>query len=83
LTGSAAVLVVIDANVFVSTAIQRGASHRVIEVWLSGRAHFEVVMCPQLLGEIREVLTNRPRLRKWISPETATPAQFEQHLHAP
>jgi predicted nucleic acid-binding protein len=65
-------LVVIDANVFVSAAIQRGASHRIIEVWLSGRAHFEVVMCPQLLGEIREVLTNRPRLRKWISLETAT-----------
>lgn len=29
-------------------------------------------MCPQLLGEIREVLTTRPRLRKWISLETAT-----------
>jgi putative PIN family toxin of toxin-antitoxin system len=42
------------------------------EVWLSGTAHFEVVMCPQLLGEVREVLTARPRLRKWISLETAT-----------
>ena len=30
LTGSAVVLVVIDANVFVSAAIQRGASHRII-----------------------------------------------------
>lgn len=29
-------------------------------------------MCPELLGEIREVLTTRPRLRKWISLETAT-----------
>lgn len=72
MTGSAAVVVVIDANVFVSAAIQRGASHRIIEVWLSGTAHFEVVMCPQLLGEVREVLTARPRLRKWISLETAT-----------
>lgn len=65
-------LVVIDANVFVSAAIQRGASHRIIESWLSGTAVFEVVMCPELLGEVREVLTTRPRLRKWISLETAT-----------
>ena len=33
---------------------------------------FEVVMCPELLGEIREVLTTRPRLRKWISLENTT-----------
>ena len=66
------VLVVIDANVFVSAAIQRGASHRIIESWLSGAADFEVVMSPELLREIREVLTTRPRLRKWISLETAT-----------
>jgi putative PIN family toxin of toxin-antitoxin system len=72
LIGSAPVLVVIDANVFVSAAIQRGASHRIIESWLNGTADFEVVMCPQLLGEIREVLTTRPRLRKWISLQTAT-----------
>ncbi len=64
-------LVIIDANVFVSAAIQRGASHRIIETWLAGKADFEVVMCPELLGEIREVLMTRPRLRKWISLETA------------
>jgi putative PIN family toxin of toxin-antitoxin system len=58
--------------VFVSAAIQRGASHRIVESWLSGRADFEVVMCPKLLGEIREVLTTRPRLRTWISFEDAT-----------
>ena len=29
-------------------------------------------MCPQLFGEIREVLTTRPRLRKWISLVDAT-----------
>jgi putative PIN family toxin of toxin-antitoxin system len=39
---------------------------------LAGGASFEVVMCPALLDEIREVLTDRPRLRKWISLETAT-----------
>jgi uncharacterized protein len=72
LTGSVAVLVVIDANVFISAAIQRGASHRIVESWLSGTAEFEVVMCPALLGEIREVLTVRPRIRRWISIETAT-----------
>jgi putative PIN family toxin of toxin-antitoxin system len=72
LIGLTFVLVVIDANVFVSAAIQRGASHRIIESWLSGAADFEVVMSPELLGEIREVLTTRPRLRKWISLETAT-----------
>lgn len=63
--------VVIDLNVFVSAAIQRGASHRIIESWLAGTADFEVVMCSQLLGEVRDVLTTRPRLRKWISLETA------------
>lgn len=72
MTRSAIVLVVIDANVFVSAAIQRGASYRVVESWLAGAADFEVVMCPALLGEIREALTTRPRLRKWISLDTAT-----------
>jgi putative PIN family toxin of toxin-antitoxin system len=66
------VLVVLDANVFVSAAIQRGASHRIVQTWLTGAASFEVVMCPVLLDEIREVLTARPRLRKWTSLETAT-----------
>ena len=72
MTGSALVLIVIDANVFVSAAIQRGASYRIVESWLNGTADFEIVMCPALLDEIREVLTTRPRLRKWISLQTAT-----------
>jgi hypothetical protein len=58
--------------VFVSAAIGRGASHRITESWLSGSADFDVVMCPKLLGEIREVLTTRPRLRKWIGLDNAT-----------
>jgi putative PIN family toxin of toxin-antitoxin system len=66
------VRVIIDANVFVSAAIQRGASHRIVLAWLAGTADFEVVMCPELLGEVREVLTTRPRLRKWISLQNAT-----------
>jgi len=43
-----------------------------VDSWLGGAADFEVLMCPALLDEIREVLTTRPRLRKWISVETAT-----------
>jgi hypothetical protein len=38
--------------VFVFAAIQRGASHRIIEPWLGGSAEFEVVMCPELLDAI-------------------------------
>jgi len=48
------VLVVLDANVFVSAAIQRGASYRIVESWLTGAADFKVVMCPTLLDEIRD-----------------------------
>ena len=29
-------------------------------------------MCPGLLGEVPEVLTTRPRLRKWISLQNTT-----------
>ena len=64
--------VVIDANVFVSAAIQRGASHRIVMSWLAGVAEFELVMCPALLAEVREVLTARPRLRRWITLDDAT-----------
>ena len=34
-------------------------------------ADIEVVMCPELLAEIAEVLTTRERLRRWISLEVA------------
>lgn len=64
--------VMIDANVFVSAAIQHGASHRIVMSWLAGAVEFEVVMCPALLAELREVLTARPRLRRWITLDDAT-----------
>ncbi len=64
------VRVVIDANVFVSAAIGRGPSTRLIEQWMSGRASFEVIVCPRLIGEISDVL-DRPRLRKRISADDA------------
>ena len=63
--------VVIDANVFVAAAIQRGASHRIVMSWLAGAAEFELVMCPALLAEVREVLTARPRPRRWSTLDDA------------
>lgn len=63
--------VVLDANIFVSAAIQHGSSHRIIQEWLQG-GRLEVVMCQRLLDEITIVLTQRPRIRKWISIADAT-----------
>lgn len=57
--------VVIDTNVFVSAAIRAGPSHRVVQAWLQRNA-FEVVVSHTLMAELREVLTTRPRLRRWI-----------------
>ena len=62
--------VVLDANVFVSGAIQKGASFHIVQRWLTG-GDFEVIMCPELLAEITDVLTERPRLRKWIDLRVA------------
>ena len=62
--------VVIDANVFISAAIQIGPSHRIIQEWLENGS-FEIIMCDQLLQEIYDVLILRARLRKWISIEHA------------
>ena len=63
--------VVIDANVFVSAAIQKGASHRIVMAWLEGAGDIDLVMCPELIGEVRDVLATRPRLRKWIGLDDA------------
>ena len=57
--------VVVDANVFVSAAIRNGPSRRIVQAWLE-RDTFEVIVCPELLREVREVLTERPRLRRWV-----------------
>lgn len=62
--------VVLDTNVFVSAAISNGAPHRILQDWLV-RRRFELIMCPQLLAEVTEVLTERPKLRRWISLEDA------------
>ena len=69
---------VLDANVYVSAAIQTGPSHRIVQRAISSR-EFDVVMCPTLLGEIADVL-RRPRLRKRIDPDAAK--RFIENLTA-
>ncbi len=61
--------VVLDANVFVSAAIQRGASSRIVQRWLTGDA-FELIVGEGVLAEVEGVLT-RPRLTKRISVDDA------------
>ncbi len=39
--------------------------------WLDGTSDLGLVMCPELIGEVRDVLTTRQRLRKWISLDDA------------
>ena len=62
--------VVLDANVLISAAISEGPSHRIVQGWLRDQT-FELVICDRLLGEVRSVLIERPRLRTWISLEAA------------
>lgn len=62
--------VVLDANVLISAAISEGPSHRIVQGWLRDQT-LELVICDRLLGEVRSVLTERNRMRKWISLEAA------------
>lgn len=62
--------VVLDTNVFVSAAISNGPPHRILQHWLTRRS-FELIMCPRLLAEVTEVLTERPKLRRWVSLDDA------------
>jgi putative PIN family toxin of toxin-antitoxin system len=62
--------VVLDANVWISAAISSSPSHRVVHTWLADQP-FQVILCPRLLDEVRNVLTERPRLRAWISQADA------------
>jgi putative PIN family toxin of toxin-antitoxin system len=64
------VKVVLDTNVFVSAAIQNGASHQIIqELFLN--SSIELIICDAILDELRGVLISRPRLRKWIAVNDA------------
>jgi uncharacterized protein len=58
--------VVLDTNVFVSAAIQNGASHQIVQSLIRDNSD-ELIICDEILSEIRDVLISRPRLRKWIS----------------
>ncbi|WP_420620238.1 putative toxin-antitoxin system toxin component, PIN family [Candidatus Poriferisocius sp.] len=71
--------VVLDANVFVSAAIARGSSHRIVQAWLADCA-YEVIVCPEILVEVQAVLIERPRMRKWI--DVATAEMFIETLSA-
>jgi putative PIN family toxin of toxin-antitoxin system len=62
--------VVLDTNVFVSAAIQNGASHRIVQHLIRENSD-QLIICDDILSEIRDVLLSRPRLRKWISLDDA------------
>lgn len=62
---------VIDANVWVSAAIRTGPAHRIVQRWLAGAGDFEVIISHTLIAEIADVLTARPRMRRWIPLEVA------------
>jgi uncharacterized protein len=64
------VKVVLDTNVFVSAAIQNGASHQIVQKLFLGLS-VELIICDAILDELREVLIGRPRLRKWIAVNDA------------
>jgi uncharacterized protein len=61
--------VVIDANVFVSAAIARGAAYRIVTAWLDHQP-FELIICPAILAEVTDVLA-RPRVAKRLSADLA------------
>ena len=54
--------IVVDANVFVSAAVAKGAPHDLIMKWLR-RADYEILLCPLLVEEIESVLVIRESLR--------------------
>ncbi len=62
--------VVVDANVFVSAVITKGSPHRILQRWL-GHADFEIIACQQLLDEVHEVLTARPRVSQRVDQQLA------------
>ena len=60
---------VLDANVLISAVISpAGAPREILTAWTQGR--FDLIVSPELLGELRDVLA-RPRLRRWVSEAVA------------
>lgn len=58
--------VVFDTNVLVSAAIQRGTSYELLDHLMSN-ASIQLIICKEIIEELSDVLTTRPRLRRWIS----------------
>jgi uncharacterized protein len=63
------VRVVIDPNVLVSAAVATGVSGQLIDRWLTERP-FELVTCPHLIAELRDVLA-REKFRRWLAQSDA------------
>lgn len=65
--------VVIDANTFIAAVISRrnpgSTTARAVDLALSGASR--VIVCPQLLDEVEDVL-GREKLRRWVQ-ETEIP----------
>ena len=61
--------VVPDTNVLISALLQPlGPSAALLQLWRDNRV--ELVVCPGLLNELRDIL-NRPRLRRRVEPPLA------------
>jgi putative PIN family toxin of toxin-antitoxin system len=60
---------VLDPNVLISAVISpAGAPREILTSWTQER--FDLIVSPELLGELRDVLA-RPRLRRWVSDSAA------------
>ena len=64
---SLAVRVVLDPNVLVSAVVASGVPAALLDRWLTDR-RFELVVCPILIAELRDVLPP-PKFRRWITAE--------------
>ena len=61
---------VIDAGVFIAGTISpHGAPAAIVRAWQAGA--IELVVCPELLGELRRAISY-PRVQRRVSPEAAT-----------
>lgn len=60
---------VLDPNVLVSAAVATGVSAQLLDRWFVDRP-FELVVCPALIEELRDVLA-RPKFRRWITANEA------------
>jgi predicted nucleic acid-binding protein len=59
------VRVVVDPNVLVSAVVATGVSAELVDRWLTERP-FEIVTCPSLIDELRDVL-GRDKFRRWVT----------------